>query len=92
MRGKPLHSKYLHRLLTNPVYIGKITHKGKTYDGQHIPIVDQSLWQAVQQAMKKQSKKDTSLHATFLLKGKLRHYQNPAMSPATYQNEEQKPR
>ena len=38
----------LQRILTNPVYIGKITHFGKVYEGQHSAIIDHELWEAVQ--------------------------------------------
>ncbi len=38
----------LQRILTNPVYIGKITHFDKVFDGQHPPIIDLPLWEAVQ--------------------------------------------
>lgn len=35
-------------LLKNPVYRGKIVHKGKVYEGEHEPIVDEALWNQVQ--------------------------------------------
>jgi len=38
----------LHYLLTNPVYIGRIRHKEQTYPGQHAAIIDEALWQDVQ--------------------------------------------
>jgi DNA invertase Pin-like site-specific DNA recombinase len=31
----------LYHLLSNPLYIGKIAHKGKLYDGMHAAIIDQ---------------------------------------------------
>ncbi|MFQ5647465.1 MAG: recombinase family protein, partial [bacterium] len=34
-------------ILTNPVYIGKITHLDKIYPGKHQPIIDETLWKAV---------------------------------------------
>lgn len=40
-------------LLRNPVYIGKIRHRRKTYDGQHVAILDIDLWQAVQRRLDK---------------------------------------
>ena len=39
-------------MLSNPVYIGKITHHEKTYDGQHPAIVDLQTWDAAQVLMK----------------------------------------
>lgn len=38
----------LHRMLSNPVYIGKITHHNKIFDGTHEPIINIALWDAVQ--------------------------------------------
>jgi len=38
----------LQRILTNPVYIGKITHFDKVYTGQHPAIIDLEVWEAVQ--------------------------------------------
>jgi recombinase/recombinase-like zinc beta ribbon protein len=35
-------------ILINPVYMGKIRHKGKVYDGKHVPIIDEETWQAAQ--------------------------------------------
>ena len=46
--GAPFSRGNLQRILTNPVYIGKITHFGKVYEGQHPPIIDLELWAAVQ--------------------------------------------
>lgn len=36
-------------LLSNPVYIGEIAHKGARYKGQHAAILDQESWEGVQQ-------------------------------------------
>ena len=46
--GIPFRRGSLFHLLKNPVYRGKIVHKGKLYDGEHQPIVDSELWEAVQ--------------------------------------------
>ena len=34
-------------ILSNPVYIGKVTHKGETFPARHQPIIDEKLWKAV---------------------------------------------
>ena len=39
---------HLYRILSNPIYAGKIPHKGEVFAGNHPPIVDPELWQAVQ--------------------------------------------
>jgi site-specific DNA recombinase len=46
--GIPFRRGSLFHLLKNPVYRGKIVHKGKLYDGEHQPIVDSELWEVVQ--------------------------------------------
>lgn len=51
MGGKPFSRGHLYRILGNPVYIGKITHKEAVFDGHHPAIVDETLWQAVQDRM-----------------------------------------
>ena len=46
--GKPFNRASVHRLLTNPLYIGKMRCKGEVYPGQHDAIIGQDLWQRVQ--------------------------------------------
>ncbi len=46
--GIPFRRGSLFHLLKNPVYRGKIVHKGQIYDGEHQAIVDSELWNAVQ--------------------------------------------
>jgi hypothetical protein len=46
--GIPFQRGSLFHLLSNPIYRGKIVHKGKVYDGEHDAIVDEELWNAVQ--------------------------------------------
>jgi len=38
----------LYELLSNPIYIGEIRHKGVRYPGLHEPIVDRELWDKTQ--------------------------------------------
>lgn len=86
--GKPISQKYIHSILINQLFIGKITHTrgGRTdiYDGLHKPIIDQTTWDAAQKLMTKQDRK--SLHRwthPHLLKGKLRTVDGFAMSPSS---------
>ena len=39
---------HLYKLLSNPIYIGRIAHKSITHPGQHEPIIDRATWEAVQ--------------------------------------------
>lgn len=46
--GKPFSRGHLHRILINPVYTGKIVHKGVVHDGLHAPIISQEVWEETQ--------------------------------------------
>ena len=46
--GKPLSRGNLQRILSNPIYLGKMTHFNKVFEGQHPAIIDQVLWDKVQ--------------------------------------------
>jgi site-specific DNA recombinase len=45
----------LYSLLQNPVYIGKISHKGQIHEGLHDAIIPIELWDAVQARLKDQA-------------------------------------
>lgn len=42
---------HLYRILSNPVYLGQISHRDKVYPGQHPAIIDQDKWDAVKQLL-----------------------------------------
>ena len=46
--GKPFSRGALYLMLQNRIYRGEIVHKGQFHPGEHTPIVDQPLWDAVQ--------------------------------------------
>src|SRR6195256_1731653 len=39
---------HLYKILSNPLYIGEIEHRGVRYAGQHPPLIDGARWDAVQ--------------------------------------------
>jgi site-specific DNA recombinase len=41
----------LQQILTNPVYLGEIRHKGVTYPGEHDAILSRDVWDKVQAAL-----------------------------------------
>jgi site-specific DNA recombinase len=49
--GNILSRGTLYKLLSNPIYIGQIRHKDICHTGQHEAIIDQALWDQVQQHM-----------------------------------------
>src|SRR6267143_109253 len=38
--GKPFSRGHIYNLLSNPIYIGEIAHKGQLYPGQHPALID----------------------------------------------------
>src|SRR5438552_3120505 len=46
--GEPFTRGHLYKILSNPLYIGEIEHKGVQYPGQHPPLIDGATWDAVQ--------------------------------------------
>ncbi|MBO9446410.1 recombinase family protein [Ruegeria sp. R14_0] len=51
----PLSRGQIYYLLRNPVYLGKIRHKDKIWNGQHPAIIDQGIWDCVQEKMRQAS-------------------------------------
>src|SRR5712664_3500091 len=39
---------HIYKILSNPLYIGEIEHRGARYPGQHPPLIDGATWDAVQ--------------------------------------------
>ena len=46
--GKLLSRGHIYRLLSNPIYTGQISHKGRLYPGQHPALIDAETWSAMQ--------------------------------------------
>ena len=53
MGGRPFDKNSLFRLLTNRVYLGKITYKDEIYDGEHPAIVDAEIFDRAQHLLKR---------------------------------------
>ncbi len=45
--GQPFNRGHLHQLLTNPIYVGDVAHKGVAYPGQHQGIIERQTFDAV---------------------------------------------
>ena len=83
--GRPLTRGYIYKLLGNPLYSGRIAHKGKTYDGQHHAIIDAKTWDAVQAKLAANASGRTSeIRASnpSPLKGKLFDEAGAALAPS----------
>lgn len=80
----------IYALLRNPVYIGKIRHKAKVWDGQHDAIMDIELWDRVQGKLQAASarprsrtgsKKSSTRNRAAALIGKLRDETGDRLTP-----------
>lgn len=58
--GKPFTRGHLYKVLSNPIYIGKISHKGELYEGVHQAILTQEGWDQVQALRASQTQKRKS--------------------------------
>jgi site-specific DNA recombinase len=54
--GKVLGKAAVQRILTNPVYTGRIIHKGESYLGNFEPLIGNELFEAVQEQLKQRSR------------------------------------
>ena len=64
---------HLYWILSNPIYVGRLRHKGQTHGGLHSGIVDVEIWELVQQrlASQTQTRRASQLDDHSFLVGKL---------------------
>ena len=82
--GKPFSRGHLHRLLTNPVYIGKIVHKGTVHDGLHQPLISQEVWDRTQALLENNTGKrshKTNANSSLILAGLLEDAEGHPLVP-----------
>lgn len=74
MGGVPFTRGQIYKVLSNPIYIGEIHHKGQAYDGQHEAIIEPDLWATVQErltANRQGEQRTPTIKAQSLLAGKV---------------------
>ncbi|MEO0419067.1 MAG: recombinase family protein [Pseudomonadota bacterium] len=85
--GLPFSRGALFHLLRNPVYLGKIAHKGKIHEGEHEAIVDKELFERVQSKLDAQTRRHKDKAARRQIRaplvGKLFDEAGEPMSPTT---------
>lgn len=93
--GQKIKVAMVRKLLTNPVYRGKITHKGECYEGEHQAIIDEELWQAAQRQV--DSRRNTKggrpagrTEMPFILRGVIFDQHGWAMTPSYTRNRHKK--
>ncbi|SPF76015.1 DNA-invertase hin [Aliiroseovarius pelagivivens] len=60
--GNILLRGHIHYILTNPIYAGRIPHKGQIFEGQHPAIIEPERWQRVQDQLSANSPKQKEPH------------------------------
>src|SRR5271169_1645504 len=82
--GGLLSRGHLYKILSNPIYRGRLTHKGQAHDGLHDPIVDQETWDRVQLLLAEHAQRTARYcqNSDALLAGKLFDDSGNRMSPS----------
>ena len=82
--NRPFSRGALYTILKNPVYIGKVHHKGDLHNGKHAAIVQKDIWDAVQALLTRNRRdkqvKSNTKHPS-LLSGLVYDDQGNRMSP-----------
>lgn len=52
IEGQIINNQMIYRMLNNPLYIGRVPHKGESYPGEHQAIISDELWQSAQMLLK----------------------------------------
>jgi site-specific DNA recombinase len=82
--GKLIDKGILYKMLSNPVYVGVAMHKGVSYPGEHVGIIDRKIWDRVHAQFEESPRKraaNTRAQTPSLLKGILFGPTGVAMSP-----------
>src|SRR6516225_4498908 len=83
--GKPFSRGALYLMLRNRTYRGEIGHRGQSHPGEHPPIIDQPLWDAVQMCLAgntAERNSATRTHQPSLLAGMLFDADGNRMTPS----------
>ena len=75
---------HLYNILSNPIYVGRLAHKGQVYDGQHTAIIDVETWDRVQGLLASHThpRRDPARTAEAWLTGELYDDRGSRMSPS----------
>jgi site-specific DNA recombinase len=82
--GKPIDKGLVYKLLGNRTYLGELRHKEQWYQAEHLPIVDQTVWDSVHAilATNGRSRANATRATTpFLLKGIVFGHDGRALTP-----------
>ena len=82
--GNPIDKSLIYKMLINRTYLGEIGHKSEWFPGQHIPIIEQTLWDqahAILATNGRSRANKTRAKTPFLLKGLIFGPDGRALSP-----------
>ena len=82
--GNIMSTGQIYQVLTNPVYLGRIRHKDKVWPGRHPAILEQDLWDRVQDKLQNGSRRRRGkdcVHDPAPLIGKLRDETGDRLTP-----------
>ena len=69
---KPLSYSNVHRILTNPFYLGLFVYKGEIFQGTHPVIINKELYDKVQEVLKLRSRPSYDKKHYFVFRGFIR--------------------
>jgi site-specific DNA recombinase len=67
--GGPLTKSLVNHILHNPIYVGDIRHREKSYPGLHLPIIDRETFETVQKIRAVQANKKAHRNRENILTG-----------------------
>ena len=75
---------HLYKILSNPIYVGRLSHKKQVHEGQHTAIIEEPTWDRVQNELAAHGhrRKTARQSSEALLAGKLFDDRGNAMSPS----------
>ncbi len=75
---------HLYKILSNPIYVGRLSHKGQAFEGQHAKIVDRETWDRVQEQLARHAnaRRSPVRASEARLAGKLYDDRGSRMSPS----------
>jgi site-specific DNA recombinase len=84
MGGGLISRGHLYWILSNPIYVGRLRHRGQICDGLHAAIVDRKTWGRVQRRLEQQTqpRADPRHNAESFLAGKLYDDRGNRMGPS----------
>ncbi|KQT17219.1 hypothetical protein ASG40_17715 [Methylobacterium sp. Leaf399] len=82
--GKPFSRGHLYQILASPLYIGRLTHRGRVFEGQHQPIVEAAIFEVVQAKLtaNHHGKASHRLPSEHLLVGRIHTAEGHALTPS----------